>query len=251
MSTGTLGIDALRGLVSLAMKQLSMALGLSALAIIGAVYFIVDMSLRGIEKSIDVTNKRIDDLDKNLSGQFNQKIDSLERILRIEFSQTREVIRRGALDVTNQPSPIFQDPALTGSPQIQMVDLANNKHLILSFYGDKIPIEEFIKASNNSNILTALNERTFQKPSLAVAFSVWTDLKNSGNVQKLVENSILLRTDKVNAETFSKLFPTCIVRRSQSNSGDIFLELNQNATVFENAGFACKATGDNPPPQQR
>jgi hypothetical protein len=38
MAMENLGIDALRGLVSLAMRQLSLALGLSALGIIGSVY---------------------------------------------------------------------------------------------------------------------------------------------------------------------------------------------------------------------
>jgi hypothetical protein len=101
MAMENLGIDALRGLVSLAMRQLSLALGLSALGIIGSVYFIVDMSLRGIEKSIEITNKRIDDLDRNLVNQFNVKVESLEKILRSEFGQTRELIRRGSLEQRN------------------------------------------------------------------------------------------------------------------------------------------------------
>jgi hypothetical protein len=59
------------------------------------------MSLRGIEKSIEITNKRIDDLDRNLVNQFNVKVESLEKILRSEFGQTRELIRRGSLEQRN------------------------------------------------------------------------------------------------------------------------------------------------------
>jgi hypothetical protein len=239
MSDARWSLDALRDIVSFGMRQFSLALGIAALAIIGSVYFIVDMSLRGIEKSIEITNKRIDDLDRNLTNQFNVRIEALEKALRAEFIQTRDLIRRGSLDVV--PNDLMNPNRLVGRTDgVKIVELSDNRHLILAYQGRAVSLSSFLDSLNQPEITKLLSARIMQKPRLAVGFQLLSNGNTSDTQLSVPENSIVLISDPVNLDLLSNVFGTCILRKTQNRSGDIFLELNENSVVFDDAGFACR-----------
>ena len=78
---------------------------ISALLAIGGVWFVVDMSLRGMESSVETTNKRIDDLRAEVISHIDLKMQNLELRLLQEFEITRSIIKRA------DAAPIIQDLA--------------------------------------------------------------------------------------------------------------------------------------------
>jgi hypothetical protein len=239
MSDAHWSMDALKGIVSFGMRQFSLALGIAALAIIGSVYFIVDMSLRGIEKSIEITNKRIDDLDRNLTNQFSVRTEALEKALRAEFTQTRELIRRGSLDALPN-DPIGPNRFAGRTDGVKIVELSGNRHLILGYQGKTVRLSNFLEGLNQPEVAKVLADRTMQKPQLALGFQLLSNANSRDGQLSIPESSIVLVSDPVNLDLLSNVFGNCIVRKTQSRSGDVFLELNENSVVFEDAGFACR-----------
>lgn len=69
---------------------------ISAFIAIGGVWFVVDISLRGVEKSVDVTNQRITDLQSNIS--------ELRSEVKEEFEKTRSAIERASFDLFKRDS---------------------------------------------------------------------------------------------------------------------------------------------------
>ncbi|MBX3568313.1 MAG: hypothetical protein KF914_09655 [Rhizobiaceae bacterium] len=100
---------------------------ISALLAVGGVWFVVDLSLRGVESSIEVTNKRIDDLRVELVRHIDQRMELLEFKLTEEFQSTREAIKKAELlpKKTNEGGETpNMDPIRTASADIK-VDIAS------------------------------------------------------------------------------------------------------------------------------
>ena len=97
--------------------DLSLSLGrfltgalISALLAIGGVWFVVDVSLRGVEGNILRTNKRIDDV----QTQIDRRFDELNRRLDRDFSATNEILRkRASLDSINDDTRLVGTPFLS------------------------------------------------------------------------------------------------------------------------------------------
>lgn len=93
----------------------------SALVTAGTVYFVVDMSLRGMESSIQTTNKRIDDLRNEINSTLDLKFANLELQIKNEFLETRKEINKAELSPSESIKTIKKlqgqniEPVLTGS----------------------------------------------------------------------------------------------------------------------------------------
>jgi hypothetical protein len=85
-------------------KMLATAL-VTAIISMAGVYFVVDMSQRGIETAIETTNKRIDDLRGDLGSlktdlvsRIDLKFEALQLQLKNEFDDTRREFKKAELD---------------------------------------------------------------------------------------------------------------------------------------------------------
>ena len=116
-------------------KMLASAI-VTALVSVAAIYFVVDMSLRGTETAIETTNKRIDDLRNELVSRIDLKFEALEMQLKNEFSQTRKEIKKAEIEtgvkvagalpgwrpIDYQGIQLFLDPKGASLAQISMAD---------------------------------------------------------------------------------------------------------------------------------
>ncbi|MDF1609860.1 hypothetical protein PZ897_16865 [Hoeflea sp. YIM 152468] len=77
---------------------------ISALLAIGGVWFVVDLSLRGLESSIQVTNQRISSLEANLLNRIElseinlkDRLDSIKSNIDQQFNVTRGDIKKASI----------------------------------------------------------------------------------------------------------------------------------------------------------
>jgi hypothetical protein len=78
-------------------KMLATAV-VTALVSMAGIYFVVDMSQRGIEAAIETTNKRIDDLRTDLVSRIDLKFEALQLQLKNEFSETRKEFKKADIE---------------------------------------------------------------------------------------------------------------------------------------------------------
>lgn len=111
-------IKTAKTILGFAAWRFGMALLVGSGIILGGVYFIVETSVGSLRHSIDLTNKRMDDLknslevrDSNLKEHLNLRIENVQLSMRSEFAHTRQVVRDQVLQSRSADIDLyFNDP---------------------------------------------------------------------------------------------------------------------------------------------
>jgi hypothetical protein len=167
---------------------------------VGAVYFVVDKALSGIQQSIDVTNKRIDDIRNELKVAnehtrevIGLRIDKMQSDLRNEFENTRNVIRRGSLD-RNEPIPIARPENRSIFARLQDFPAARQRVQLGKYH-----------------VVESILQRKSQGSTEIAIFPLIDDATINEKISKdFLEKIFLTARPNINVNDVNRLYPDCI-----------------------------------------
>ncbi len=196
------------------------------------VYFVVDMSLRGMESSITTTNLRIDDLREDLTSTLDLKFKNLELQLKNEFSETRKEIKKAELEtgikiagaLPNWEPKDFGTFQLLLDPQASSLEAISKADQVVALWAKMVVNKAEAQQMMASGLFIAANESVKGVPEIK-----WVS-KAGGSDELLTE--------------FLK-FKDCATI-SQLQNGDTIIVPVAAKSVVGNDGFLCKPNLDQP-----
>lgn len=167
---------------------------------VGAVYFVVDKALSGIQQSIDVTNKRIDDIRNEIKAAnehtrelIGLRLDRMQSDLRNEFDSTRNVIRRGSLE-RPEPVPIARP---------------ENRSIFASL--QDYPVARQRVQLGKYNLVESILQRKNQGSTEIAIFPLIDDITITEKINRdVLEKIFFTAQPRINVNDINRVFPDCI-----------------------------------------
>ena len=195
---------------------------ISAGIAIGGVWFVVDMSLRGMEKAIDTTNLSIQQLERAMAEKIESSIQILRADLKNEFRDTREAIEKASYI-----EPSFEDE--TGN--IYLVSLKSDAKSIAELYEENSELKSWTSLVGLDLVSNREGTFIFALAGSRLATEKWIANSESGKQYKDILSAGLSSPDVL-------IDYGCLTRRVKIDGTPIYFPRTEN-TISGRDGIIC------------